>query len=88
MLTVFENQECNTSSKVYFLHLHVNYFPENLGTCRDEQEEWFHENLMSMEKCYQGKLYVNIVSQIDVGFSYFIENDRIHNKYLFQLNSI
>ena len=25
------------------------------------------------------------VSQIDVGFSYFIENDRIHNKYLFQL---
>ena len=32
MLTAFQGQGCNMSIKVHFLHSHVDYFPENLGS--------------------------------------------------------
>jgi len=34
---------------------HLNFFPENLGEVSDKHSERFHQELMAMEKQYQGK---------------------------------
>lgn len=46
---------CNMSLKMHFLHSHLNFFPENLGAVSDEHGERFHQDIMAMEKRYQGK---------------------------------
>jgi len=43
------------SLKIHFLHLHLDFFPENCGAMSDEHEEHFHQAISSMEKRYQGK---------------------------------
>ena len=49
MLTAFRNLGCNMSIKMHYLFSHMNRFPENLGSMRDEQEEKFHQDLKEME---------------------------------------
>jgi len=44
---------CRMSLKVQFLHLHLDFFPENLGEVSDEQDEHFRQDIKSMEYCYQ-----------------------------------
>ncbi|GFX18545.1 uncharacterized protein TNCV_3371181 [Trichonephila clavipes] len=44
---------CHMSVKVHFLHSHLDYFPENLGTVSDEQGERFHQDIK--ERRYQGR---------------------------------
>jgi len=53
LLNAFQAQGCNITLKVHFLHSHVDYFPENLGAYSEEQGEKFHQDLLTMEKCYQ-----------------------------------
>ncbi|UYV77336.1 hypothetical protein LAZ67_15000546 [Cordylochernes scorpioides] len=43
------------SLKIHFLHSHLDFFPDNLGTVSDEHGERFHQYISSMEKRYQGK---------------------------------
>ena len=43
------------SLKIHFLHLHLDFFPENCGEVSNEHGECFHQHLSSMEKRYQGK---------------------------------
>ena len=43
------------SLKVHFLESHLNLFPEYLGEVSDEHGERFHQDIMGMEKLYQGK---------------------------------
>jgi len=45
----------NVSLKTHFLHLHLDFFPENCGAVSDEHGEHFHQDISSMEKRYQGK---------------------------------
>ena len=59
MLTVYEAQGCNMSLKVYFLHSHLDYFPENLGVYSEEQGEGFHRDILKIT--YQGRLHVNMM---------------------------
>ena len=40
--------------KMHFLHLHLAFFPENLGAVIDEQYERFHQDIQVVEKRYQG----------------------------------
>jgi hypothetical protein len=44
----------NMSTKLHFLHAHLDYFPENLGDVSDEHGERFHQDILIMEKRYQG----------------------------------
>ena len=37
MLTAFRNLGCNMSVKIHYLFLHMDLFPENLGSMSDEQ---------------------------------------------------
>jgi len=41
--------------KIHFLESHLDFFLENLGEVSDEHGERFHQDIMSMEKRYQGK---------------------------------
>ena len=46
---------CRMSLKVHFPHLHLDFFPEHLGTVSDEQEERFHQDIATMKQRYQGR---------------------------------
>ena len=50
LLTLMQELGCNISVKVYFLHNHLDYFPENLGAVSEEQGERFHQTLKTIEK--------------------------------------
>ena len=43
------------SLKLYFLHSHLDHFPENLGDLSEEQGERFHQDMKEMERRYQGR---------------------------------
>ena len=55
MLSAFRNLGCNMSVKLHYLYSHLDRFPENLGAVSDKQGEWFHQDLKTMEECYQGR---------------------------------
>jgi len=46
---------CNMSLKIHFLESHLDFFPENLSEVSDEHSGRFHQDIMAMEKKYQGK---------------------------------
>ena len=47
---------CNMSLKIHFLESLLDFFsPENLGEVSDEHGERFHQDILAMEKRYQGK---------------------------------
>ena len=45
MLNAFKNLGCNKIVQVHYLSLHMDRFPENLGSMSDEQRERFHQDL-------------------------------------------
>ena len=57
LLTSYKPMVCNMSLKIHFLEYHLDFFspPENLGEVSDEHSERFHQDIMGMEKRYQGK---------------------------------
>jgi hypothetical protein len=50
------------SLNIHFLHSHLDFFPQNLGAVSYEHGERFHQDIAVMEKRYQGKWSVNILS--------------------------
>jgi len=55
LLTSYKAVGCNMGLKIHFLESHLDFFPENLGEVSDEHSERFHQDVMTMEKRYQGK---------------------------------
>jgi len=55
LLNSYKAMGCNMSLKIHFLESHLDFFPENLGEVSDEPGERFHQDIMAMEKRYQGK---------------------------------
>jgi len=55
LLTSYKAMGCNMSLKIHFLESYLDFFPENLGEVSDEHSERIHQDLMAMEKQYQGK---------------------------------
>ncbi|UYV63997.1 hypothetical protein LAZ67_2006283 [Cordylochernes scorpioides] len=53
LLLSYKALGCNMSLKIYFLHSHLDFFPDNLGAVSDEHGERFHQDISSMEKRYQ-----------------------------------
>ena len=62
MLACFEALGCCMSLKVYFLHAHFDYFPQNLGDMSKEQGERFRQDIISMETRYQGRWDVSMMA--------------------------
>jgi hypothetical protein len=50
------------SLKIYFLNKHLDFFSQNLGAVSDEHGEHFHQDIAVMEKRYQGKRIINMLS--------------------------
>ncbi|GBN74411.1 Nose resistant to fluoxetine protein 6, partial [Araneus ventricosus] len=46
---------CNMSLKIHFLHSHLEFYPENLGSVSDEHGEQFHQAISNMGARSQGK---------------------------------
>ena len=59
MLQNFQEMKVNMSLKIHILHSHLEFFSENLGAVSDEDEERFHQEIVEIEKRYQGKWSVN-----------------------------
>jgi len=55
LLTSNKAMGCNMSLKIHFLNSHLDFFPENLGKVSDDHGERFHQDILAMEKRYQGK---------------------------------
>ena len=55
LLASYEQLGCRMSLKLHFLHSHLDWFPENLGDCSDEQGERFHQDISEMEERYPGR---------------------------------
>jgi len=53
----------NMSLKTHFLESQLDFFPENLGEVSDEHGERFHQDIMAMEKRYQGKWTSSILAE-------------------------
>ena len=62
LLRTYEALGCNMSVKVHFLHSHLNYFPDNLGSMSEEQGERFHQDIKTMERRYQGRWNTNMIA--------------------------
>lgn len=55
LLSAYKALGCNMSLKIHFLDSHLDFFPENLGAVSDEHGERFHQDIMQIEKRYNGK---------------------------------
>jgi hypothetical protein len=55
ILDAFKDLVCNTSLKLHLLHSHLDYFPENLGSLSEEQEERFHKDVKEIDRRHQGR---------------------------------
>ena len=56
LLTSYKAIGCNMSLKIHFLDSHLDFFfKENFAEVSDEHGERFYQDIVSMEKRYQGK---------------------------------
>ena len=53
---------CLMNLKLHFLDSHIDYFQMNLGDYSEEQGERFHQDILEMERRYQGKWDVNMLA--------------------------
>ena len=44
---------CKMSLKIHFLHSHLDFFLDNLGSVSDEQGERFHHDILQIEQRYK-----------------------------------
>jgi len=77
LLTSYKAMRCNKSLKIHFLESHLHFFPENLGLVTDEHGESFHQDIMVMEKRYQGKW----TSSMLAGYCWTLKRDVPEAKY-------
>lgn len=61
-LEAYADMGCRMSIKIHFLHAHLDFFPENLGQFSDEQGERFHQEILEIEKRFDGKSQVRMIA--------------------------
>lgn len=61
-LESYAEMGCRMSIKIHFLHGHLDFFPENLGQFSDEQGERFHQEILQMEKRFDGKSHIRMMA--------------------------
>lgn len=55
IISAYKALGCNMSLKINFLVSHIDFFPENLGAVSDEHGERFHQDIIQIERRYNGK---------------------------------
>lgn len=61
-LTAYGKMGCRMSIKIHFLHSHLDFFPVNLGQFSDEQGERFHQEMLVIEKRFEGKSEIRMMA--------------------------
>jgi len=77
LLTSYKAMGCNMNLKIHFLASHLNPPPEKLGEVSDEHGERFHQDIMAMEKRYEGKW----TSSMLANYCYTLKRDVPDAKY-------
>lgn len=77
MLKNFAAQGCLMSLKLHLLDSHLNFFPKNLGDMSDEQGERFHQDILCMEKRYQGRWDAMMMAD----YCWFLQRDKRNCSY-------
>lgn len=77
LITNYKTQGCLMSLKLHFLHSHLDFFPANLGDMSDEQGERFHQDILCMEKRYQGRWDPSMMGD----FCWFLQRDKRNCAY-------
>jgi hypothetical protein len=62
MLDAFKDLGCNVTLKLHFLHSHLDYFAENLGSFSEGQGEGLHTDVKETERRYQGRWNINTLA--------------------------
>jgi hypothetical protein len=73
LVTLYKDMGCIMILKIHFL----DFFPENLGEVSDEHGERFHQDIMTMEKWYQGIW----TSSMLAGYWWALKRDVSDSKY-------
>ena len=55
LIVQYAETKCRMSIKLHYLHSHLDIFRPNLGDVSEEHGERFHQDILAMEKRYQGK---------------------------------
>ena len=55
LIHLYRRLGCRMSIKLHFLHSHLDFFRSNLGAVSEESGERFHQDILVMEKRYQGR---------------------------------
>ncbi|KAJ8891900.1 hypothetical protein PR048_004456 [Dryococelus australis] len=58
MIVVYRNLGCDMSLKVHFLNSHLDSFPGNCSDVSDKHGERFQNDIMTIEKRYEGIGYL------------------------------
>jgi len=75
----------NMSLKIHFLESHFDIFPENLGEVSDEHGERFQQDIMAMEKRYQGRWTSSMLADYCWTLKMAIPNAKYRRKSYFFL---
>jgi len=58
IISTYSAVVCNMSLKLHFLHQHVDFFPENMGTISNENGDRFYQDTSQSEKRKVESIYV------------------------------
>ena len=58
----FQDLGARMPPRMHFLNSHLDYFPENYGSCGEEQGERFHQDIRMMQERNQGRLDINMLA--------------------------
>ena len=61
MIKAFRHLGSRMNSKLYFLHSHLEFFPENLRAVSDEHCQRFHHDIAVVETLHKGKSNANMM---------------------------
>jgi hypothetical protein len=61
VLDSFKCLGCSMSSELHFLHSHLDYFAENLGSLSEGEGKRFHKDVKEIERSDQGRWNINML---------------------------
>ena len=55
LIVQYMEMKCRMSIKLHYQHSHLDYFRQNLGDVSEKHGERFHQDILAIEKRYQGR---------------------------------
>ena len=78
LIVRYAEMKCRMSIKLHYLHSHLDFFRPNLGDVSEEHGERFHQDILAMEKRYQGRWDAAMMG--DYIWCLIRDDDKIHKR--------